>query len=133
MVTKEDLLFIRDFDKRERDRREMIARLRERVDVHSPQFDKIMTSGGPERDKMAEHAVRIDEAERSIVAESLEDRERYVRICREVLRLPAAELEVVRLRYQDGHSWGWIRKHLHYERSQVFRVHARALRILAEM
>jgi putative pyruvate formate lyase activating enzyme len=61
MVTKADLNFVKEFDRRERIRREMIDELRSRVDVHSPQFDKIMTAGGEERDKMAEYAAALDE------------------------------------------------------------------------
>ena len=132
MVTRADLNFVKEFDRRERIRREMIDELRSRVDVHSPQFDKIMTAGGEERDKMAEYAAALDEMERNIAQESIEDRERYIRICREILRLPAAELEIIRLRYQEGHAWNWIRRRLHYERSTVFRIHARALKLLAE-
>ena len=132
MVTRADLNFVKEFDRRERIRREMIDELRSRVDVHSPQFDKIMTAGGEQHDKLAEYAAALDEMERNIAQESLEARERYIRICREILRLPAAELEIIRLRYQEGHAWNWIRRRLHYERSTVFRIHARALKLLSE-
>lgn len=130
MTTKEDLLFLRSFSARERDRRQALERIRERVDVHSPQFDKIMTAGGEERDRMAEYAAAIDEAERSMTMESAEDKARYARICADVYLLPAKELQVVKLRYIDCHSWGWIRWHTHYSEREVFYIHRNALKML---
>lgn len=133
MTTKEDLLFVRDYAYKQRQRDRELDRIREAVDVHSVQFDKIMTSGGEHHDRMAEHVVRVDEAIRRWTTDSIEERERYLKICDDILRLPPKEMEVIRLRYQDGHSWNWIRRRLHYERSQVFRIHARALKLLMEM
>ena len=133
MTTKEDLLFVREFAYRQQQRERILERIREAVDVHSPQFDKIMTSGGPERDRMAEHVVRVEEAEKRFIDESIEERERYLKICDDILHLPPKEMEVIRFRYQDGHSWNWIKRRMHYERSQVFRIHARALKLLTEM
>lgn len=133
MTTKEDLLLVRDYAYNQRQRDRELDRIREAVDVHSPQFDKIMTSGGPERDRMAEHVVRVDEALRRWATDSIDERERYLKICDDILRLPPKEMEVIRLRYQEAHSWGWIKRRMHYERSQVFRIHARALKLLSEM
>ena len=130
MTTKDDLLFLRSFSARERDRRQALERIRERVDVHSPQFDKIMTAGGEERDRMAEYAAAIDEAERRMTMESAEDKARYARICADVYLLPAKELQVVKLRYIDCHSWGWIRRHTHYSEREVFYIHRNALKML---
>lgn len=130
MTTKDDLLFLRSFSARERDRRQALERIRERVDVHSPQFDKIMTAGGEERDRMAEYAAAIDEAERRMTMESAEDKARYARVCADVYLLPAKELQVVKLRYIDCHSWGWIRRHTHYSEREVFYIHRNALKML---
>ena len=130
MITKSDLVFLREFAKREYDRRQTLERIRETVDVHSPQFDKIMASGGEERDRMAEYVVRIDEAERRMTMESAEDKARYARICAEIYMLPAKELQVVRMRYIECHSWGWIRRHTHYSEREVFYIHRNALKIL---
>ena len=131
MTTKDDLLFVREFAHRQRQRERILERIREAVDVHSPQFDKIMTSGGPERDRMAEHVVRVEEAEKRFVDETIEDSERYVRICHDIGQLPAKEMEVVRLRYLEWHTWSWIRRQLHYSEREIFRVHKHALEILA--
>ena len=133
MTTKEDLQFVRQYEYLKRQRERELDRIREAVDVHSPQFDKILASGGPERDRMAEHAVRVDEALKRFNDATIVDHERYLRICADIYSLPPREMEVIRLRYQDGHSWKWIRRNLHYEKSQVYRIHARALRLLAEM
>lgn len=133
MVTKDDLIFVRDFEYRKRQRERVLDRLREKVDVHSVQFDKILAQGGAERDRMAEHAAAVDEAERRFIREDIDDKARYLRIVEDITKLPPREMEIVQLRYQESHSWGWIRKHLHYERSQVFRIHARALKLLADM
>ena len=131
MTTKDDLLFVREFAHRQRQRERILERIREAVDVHSPQFDKIMTSGGPERDRMAEHVVRVEEAEKRFIDETIEDSERYVRICHDIGQLPAKEMEVVRLRYLEWHTWSWIRRRLHYSEREIFRVHKHALEILA--
>lgn len=131
MTTKEDLLFVREFAHRQRQRERILEQIREAVDVHSPQFDRILTQGGEHHDKMAEHMVRVDEAEKRFIDESIEDRERYVRICHDIGQLPAKEMEVVRLRYLEWHTWSWIRRRLHYSEREIFRVHKHALEILA--
>ena len=64
MITNQDLEFVRNYSRRKRARDEILDRIRERVDVHSVQYDKILAKGGPERDRMAEHVAAIDEAER---------------------------------------------------------------------
>lgn len=133
MTTKDDLLFVREYEYLKRQRERELDRIREAVGVHSPAFDKIMVTGGPERDRMAEHAVRVDEAVKKFNDAIIADRDRYLRICDDIYRLPPREMEIIRLRYQDGHSWKWIRRNLHYEKSQAYRIHARALRLLAEM
>lgn len=133
MTTKDDLLFAREFAHRQRQRERVLERLREAVDVHSVQFDKILTAGGEERDRMAEHAARMDEAARRFVDETIEDGERYARICEDIGRLPAKEMEVIRLRYLEWHSWGWIRRRLHYSERQLLRIHNKGLARLAEM
>lgn len=133
MTTKEDLAFAREFTKRQRNRDQVLERIREAVGVHSPQFDKIMAKGGEERDRMAEHVVRVDEAERRWVDETIEDRERYIRICHDIGQLPAKEMEVIRLRYLEWHSWGWIRRRLHYSEREIFYVHSSALKILESL
>ena len=131
MTTKDDLLFAREFAHRQRNRDRVLERLREAVDVHSVQFDKILASGGEERDKLAEHAARMDEAERRFTNETIEDKERYARICEDIGRLPPKEMEVVTMRYLERHSWSWIRRRLHYSEREIFRVHKRALEMLA--
>jgi len=131
MTTKEDLLFAREFAHRQRNRDRVLERIREAVDVKSPQFDKIMASGGEQHDRMAEHVVRMDEATRQWVDETIEDRERYVRICQDIGRLSSKEMEVITMRYLEWHSWGWIRRRLHYSEREIFRVHKHALAMLA--
>ena len=131
MTTKDDLFFVREFAHRQRQRERILEQIREAVDVHSPQFDRILTQGGEHHDKMAEHMVRVDEAEKRFIDESIEDRERYVRICHDIGQLPAKEMEVVRLRYLEWHTWSWIRRRLHYSEREIFRIHKHALEILA--
>lgn len=132
MVTKDDLIFVRDFEYRKRQRERVLDRLREKVDVHSVQFDKILTQGGAERDRMAEHAAAVDEAERRFIREDIDDKARYLRIVEDITKLPPREMEIVQLRYLESHSWGWIRKHLHYSEREIFRIHKSALIHLSE-
>ena len=133
MTTKEDLLFVREFAHRQRQRERILEQIREAVDVHSPQFDRILTQGGEHHDKMAEHMVRVDEAEKRFIDESIEDRERYVRICHDIGQLPAKEMEVVRLRYLEWHTWSWIRRRLHYSEREIFYIHSTALKFLESL
>ena len=128
MITREDLEFVRGFAKRKKARDEMLDRIRERVDVHSVQYDKIMAKGGPERDRMAEHAAAIDEAERRWQEETIEEEQRFVRICEEIGRLPQPEMDVLRYRYIDMHSWRWICRYMHYSKTALFSIQKRALR-----
>ena len=132
MVTKDDLIFVRDFEYRKRQRERVLDRLREKVDVHSVQFDKILTQGGAERDRMAEHAAAVDEAERRFIREDIDDKARYLRIVEDITKLPPREMEIIQLRYLESHSWGWIRKHLHYSEREIFRFHKSALIHLSE-
>ena len=132
MTTKEDLLFLRDFEFRQRQREREIEHLREKAGLHAVQYDKILTQGGAQRDAMAEHAAAVDEAERRYAKESLEDKARYLRIVDDIMRLPPREMEIIRLRYQEAHSWGWIRRRTHYEKSHLFRIHKHALDLLSE-
>ena len=131
MTTKEDLIFVREYAHRQRQRERVLEQIREAVDIHSPQFDKIMTSGGPERDKMAEHIVRVEEAEKQFINETIEDSERYVRVCHDIGKLPAKEMEIITLRYLALHTWSWIGRRLHYSEREIFRIHKRALEILS--
>ena len=128
MITNQDLEFVRNYSKRKRARDEILDRIRERVDVHSVQYDKILAKGGPERDRMAEHVAAIDEAERRWTAETIEDDRRYIRVCEEIGRLPQPENDVLRYRYIDLHSWRWIARRLHYSERELFRIQRRALR-----
>lgn len=128
MITREDLEFVRGFAKRKKARDEMLDRIRERVDVHSVQYDKIMAKGGPERDRMAEHVVAIDEAERRWQEETIEEGQMFLKICEEIGRLPQPEMDVIRFRYIDLHSWRWISRHLHYSERELFRIQRKALR-----
>ena len=107
MITNQDLEFVRNYSKRKRARDEILDRIRERVDVHSVQYDKILAKGGPERDRMAEHVAAIDEAERRWTAETIEDDRRYFRVCEEIGRLPQPENDVLRYRYIDQHRCKW--------------------------
>ena len=128
MITNQDLEFVRNYSRRKRARDEILDRIRERVDVHSVQYDKILAKGGPERDRMAEHVAEIDEAERRWTAETIEDDRRYIRICEEIGKLPQMEMDVLRYRYIDLHSWRWIARHLHYSERELFRMQRKALR-----
>ena len=130
MVTKDDLIFVRDFSFRKRERERVLEQLREKVDVHAIQYDKVTVGGGEQHDRMAEHAAAIDALERRIQQETAEDNARYTRITEEILRLPGKEMQVIRLRYMEVHSWGWIRKHMHYSEREVFYIHRSAIRML---
>lgn len=131
-ITKGDLLFYRDYAKREALLRSQIERQRNRVDLHSVQYDKVITKGGPERDLMAEHAAIIDELEREYIKLTEEHMERYQRIMKAIKDLPATEMQIILLRYQRALPWSKIRREMHYSQSQLFYIHNRALTMLSE-
>lgn len=131
-ITKADLIFYRDFAKREALLRSQIQRQRSRVDLHSVQYDKVVTKGGEQRDRMAEHAAIIDELEREYVELTEAHVERYARIMREIKKLPATEMQIILLRYQRSLPWSKIRREMHYSQSQLFYLHNRALKLLSD-
>ena len=131
-ITKCDLIFYRDFAKKEALLRSQIERQRNKVDLHSVQYDRVVTKGGPERDKMAEHAAVIDELEREYIKLTEEHVERYRRIMDEIKKLPATEMQIILLRYQRSLPWSKIRREMHYSQSQLFYIHNRALKMLSE-
>lgn len=130
-MTKDDLLFVRQFYHKEYEMREQLKHLREKVDVHSVQYDKILADGGEERDRMAEHAVAVDELEKKYCSDINKFRELYMRLVRELEDLPPEEMKMIRLRYQLGLSWKKVRQQMHYSKPQMFRIHDRALKRLA--
>lgn len=133
MVTKEDLIFLRDFGYLQRQRERELERIREAVYVHAVQYDRIMVGGGEERDRMAEHAVAVDELERKFNSETIVDKARYRAIAECILRLPPKEMEIIRLRYQEAHGWNWIRRKCHYSEREIYRIHKKALEDLEKM
>ena len=128
MVTREDLDFIREYHRKTTAMRNQMKRLREMAGVHSVQMDSVR--GGPERDRMAEHAARIDDLERKYNDLLNEYYEKSLRIIDEISALPPVEMEVIRLRYQEDHSWRWIIRQMHYSDRMVYRYHELALQHL---
>ena len=128
MITKEDLEFVRSYAKRRKRLDDELDRIRDRVSVHSVRYDKIMAKGGPERDRMAEHAAAIDEAERRWIENNIEEDKRYFRICEEIRNLPEPEHSVLSYRYIEMHSWKWICRNMHYSKTALFSIQKRALR-----
>lgn len=126
-MTKDDLVFVRQFHQKEYEMREQLKHLREKVDVHSVQYDKILTDGGEQRDRMAEHAAAVDELEQKYCRDIYKFRELYMRLVRELEDLPPDEMKLIRLRYQLGMSWKKVRQQMHYSRPQMFRIHDRAV------
>ena len=126
-MTRDDLIFVRQFYAKEYEMREQLKHLREKVDVHSVQYDKILADGGEQRDRMAEHAAAVDELEQKYCSDINRFRELYMRLVRELEDLPPDEMKLIRLRYQLGMSWKKVRQQMHYSRPQMFRIHDRAV------
>lgn len=126
-MTRDDLIFVRQFYAKEYEMREQLKHLREKVDVHSVQYDKILAEGGEQRDRMAEHAAAVDELEQKYCSDINRFRELYMRLVRELEDLPPEEMKLIRLRYQLGLSWKKVRQQMHYSRPQMFRIHDRAV------
>lgn len=127
MITKEDLIFVRDFYKKDKEMRDQLEHLREKVDVHSVQYDKILAKGGEHHDRFAEHAAAVDELEHRYASDIEKFKEKYMKLAAAIEYLPPDEMQLVKLRYQFGYSWKKVRQQMHYSEAQIFRVHKSAI------
>lgn len=58
------------------------------------------------------------------------DAERKRKILAKISELPPDERKVIEMRYRDGKDWIYIELEMNYSRSNVFRIHDRALKHL---
>ena len=133
MITNQDLEFVRNYSKRKRARDEILDRIRERVDVHSVQYDKILAKGGEARDRFAEHAAAVDELERRYRQDIEKYKAKYMELVNKIDKLPSDEMKLIKLRYQFAMPWRKVRQRMHYSEREVYNIHKRALEHLEEM
>ena len=126
MVTRDDLVFLRDSKQREEELTDQMELLRQRIN------DPI-----PEMIRSREFCERIEELNAGMeetgrrLADTLEqDRIRKQRILEEIASLPQDEAKLLRMRYLDKRSWQRIARDLCYSLSSVFNIHRRALQRL---
>ena len=128
MVTKEDLEFIRECDKKKAWLREMVETVRSTLNYDSMK-DRVSRAAF---DKVKEHSDRLVEQFEQDANDTIQKNEvRKKKILEEVSALPPVEREVIRLRYQQGRSWKWIAYKMHYSDRSLFRIHELALEHLA--
>lgn len=133
MITKQDLLFVKDFYAHDREMRDQLEHLREKVDVHSVQYDKILAKGGEARDRFAEHASAVDELERRYRQDIEKYKAKYMELVNKIDKLPSDEMKLIKLRYQFAMPWRKVRQRMHYSEREVYNIHKRALEHLEEM
>ena len=133
MITKQDLLFLKDFYAHDREMRDQLEHLRERVDVHSVQYDKILAKGGEHRDRFAEHAAAVDELERRYAEDIEKFKAKYMELVNKIDKLPSEEMKLIKLRYQFAMPWRKVRQRMHYSEREIYNIHKRALEHLEAM
>jgi len=105
--------------------REIIALRDSLTGITAPIKDAIQGSGG---DRMADTVARIADAESRISAIVGEIREQLNSILTAIEAVPdETQRTVLTLRYVEGLDWISIQEHMHYERTQIFVIHGRAL------
>lgn len=106
-----------------------INALRERQTDCTVKLTAVQVSGGGfVRDRMAEEVVRVMELEEQVV----ESERRAAAALAEILKAIDALVDetqkaVLTLRYVEGLSWQSIQERMHYEETQIFVIHGRAL------
>ena len=105
--------------------REIIALRDSLTGITAPIKDAIQGSGG---DRMADTVARIADAENRLPAVVGEIREQLNSILTAIEAVPdETQRTVLTLRYVEGLDWISIQEHMHYERTQIFVIHGRAL------
>lgn len=129
MVTKRDLMGVRELIRIQRTIAERMESIRASVTLSSPSLDG-MPHGGEYHDRMAEYMAQLDELERDIGKTILRLESEILRIETEIETLQPREQMIIRLRYIDGLSWRKIAARTHYAERHCKRLHKTALEIL---
>ncbi len=119
-------------DRRIRDKQDLREHYRSMA-CRTPSGLSVGSAIGPAADgPMADYCVRLVDIERELEDDARRLQERC-RAAREAIgRLPDPRLrDVLELRYFRGMAWEAIADHMHYERTQVWRMHTRALEQIA--
>ncbi len=93
--------------------------------------DALRCSGTTHKSRVEDYGVKLVDIQREIAqdVERLRTRRRTARAAIDALQ-SAKERDVLELRYFSGLGWEEIGHRMHYERTQVWRLHARALQNL---
>ena len=127
-LTKEDLNFIRNYCSIEYELRKKLERLRSKVEISSVQFDQIASGRGAHHDRMAEHAAAVDALERKYADVIFDYQDRLLLLIERIFTLDdPRQMQILRLRYVENHSWNYIQKYMHCTRN-CFRLHKLALK-----
>lgn len=89
-------------------------------------------SRSPSKDRMGEIVAKIVDVQDQINELTVKAYEQAMAIENAILALPNRERYLIRLRYIECLSWYEIMDEMHYSWKQVHRIHAEALRLLAE-
>ena len=126
MVSKRDLQNLRELKRRQKTVEERILHLRSSVLRTSPNLDGL-PHGGAYKDAMAEYVAKLDQLQWDMIKIETRLNEEIIRIEDEIRKLPPQQCAVVWMRYAEEKSWGKIANELHYDRTWVFRLHAKAI------
>jgi DNA-directed RNA polymerase specialized sigma subunit len=96
-------------------------------------YTKTKSSGkGSSKDRLGEIVAKIVDVQDQINELTVKAYEQAMAIEKAIIALPNRERYLIRLRYIDSLSWYEIMDEMHYSWKQVHRIHAEALRLLAE-
>lgn len=130
MVTKRDLLGVRELIRIQKTIAERMETIRSSVMLSSPSLDG-MPHGGAYHDRMAEYVAKLDAIQWEYAKLETQLQTEIMRIESEVRTLKPNQCAVIWMRYIDGMGWKRIARELHYERTRVFELHKEGLEILS--
>lgn len=130
MVTKRDLMGVRELIRIQRTIAERMESIRASVTLSSPSLDG-MPHGGEYHDRMAEYVAKMDAIQWEYAKLETRLQDEIMRIETEVRMLKPNQCAVIWMRYIDGMSWKRISRELHYSASQVYELHKAGLKRLS--
>jgi len=128
-MTRQELSELIDLHRREKALEERRERLRESVQRYAAPLSD-MPHGSSWKDPMAEYAAKLDELDRQILDLVMQIENRIQQIEDFTKSLTPNQAAVVRLRYENGYSWGRIAKELNYSKGHCRNLHTDAMKRL---
>ena len=125
-ITKNDLIFLREYKQKMDGLHRAIADLRATVTDTSVHLSD-MPRSGQYHDAFAEFVAKKEAIEIRLMQVEAEYMEKYAEVEEGITVLPNAQQTVIRMRYEKGMSWREISRKSHYAKSYCKTLHHKAL------